>query len=469
MKLFWKMFFSLIIIVTVIFSIFGGIFIKLSFDNSLSRELSRKQNENQMFVYSFEASASMLSSDTEYIQKNDIEKIIDSVKRSMGESQIGITIVNQKEKAIYTDSKIGKNIKIKDLKDNNFGYLIFKNNGSYYLETMSKMTIESGTYYISIVSSINEVYNDINEMMKNYRVILEIALVVTCILAYVFSKKITRPIEKLSDTVSQMAKGQYDTRAKIKTDGEVGDLVNSFNIMADRLEKNIEELEDTARRQEDFTAAFAHELKTPLTSIIGYSDMMRSMDLEKEEISEYSNYIFLQGKRLEKLSFTLMDLISLDKQKIEFNRISTEKMFNDIEKTVEQMLREHNIRFKMSVEPAVIVGNEDLLKSLFMNIIDNGRKAISGQGIIALKATKTEKGYTVFIQDNGCGMEKSEIKKITEAFYMIDKSRARKEGGAGIGMSLCKKIVSIHNAKWSVRSKPGKGTIISIVFQEGQN
>ena len=107
------MFFSLIIIVTVIFSIFGGIFIKLSFDNSLSRELSRKQNENQMFVYSFEASASMLSSDTEYIQKNDIEKIIDSVKRSMGESQIGITIVNQKEKAIYTDSKIEKNIKIK--------------------------------------------------------------------------------------------------------------------------------------------------------------------------------------------------------------------------------------------------------------------------------------------------------------------------------------------------------------------
>ena len=151
MKLFWKMFFSLIIIVTVIFSIFGGIFIKLSFDNSLSRELSRKQNENQMFVYSFEASASMLSSDTEYIQKNDIEKIIDSVKRSMGESQIGITIVNQKEKEIYTDSKIGKNIKIKDLKDNNFGYLIFKNNGSYYLETMSKMTIESGTLLAALM------------------------------------------------------------------------------------------------------------------------------------------------------------------------------------------------------------------------------------------------------------------------------------------------------------------------------
>lgn len=138
--------------------------------------------------------------------------------------------------------------------------------------------------------------------------------------------------------------------------------------MADRLEKNIEELEDTARRQEHFTAAFAHELKTPLTSIIGYSDMMRSWTLKKKRFQNIPIIIFLQGKRLEKLSFTLMDLISLDKQKIEFNRISTEKMFNDIEKTVEQMLREHNIRFKMSVEPAVIVGNEDLLKSLFMNI-----------------------------------------------------------------------------------------------------
>lgn len=92
MKLFWKMFFSLIIIVTVIFSIFGGIFIKLSFDYSLSRELSRKQNENQMFVYSFEASASMLSSDTEYIQKNDIEKIIDSVKRSMAKARLELQL-----------------------------------------------------------------------------------------------------------------------------------------------------------------------------------------------------------------------------------------------------------------------------------------------------------------------------------------------------------------------------------------
>lgn len=78
---------------------------------------------------------------------------------------------------------------------------------------------------------------------------------------HMFFLKITRPIEKLSDTVSQMAKGQYDTRAKIKTDGEVGDLVNSFNIMADRLEKNIEELEDTARRQEDFTANFRSRIE----------------------------------------------------------------------------------------------------------------------------------------------------------------------------------------------------------------
>lgn len=467
MKLFWKMFFSMIIIVTVIFSIFGGVFIKLSFDNSLKREISRKQNENQMFVYSFEASASMLSA-TEYIQKSDMDRIIKSVKSSVGDGNIGVTIVNHKEKTVYTDSNIEKTIKIKDLKNKNSGYLILKKDKSYYLETMSKMTIESGTYYICIVSSINQVYNDRNEMMRNYQIILIIALVITCIISYFFSKKITSPIEKLSGVVSQMANGKYDTRAQIKADGEVGELVSSFNIMADRLEKNIEELEDNARKQEDFTAAFAHELKTPLTSIIGYSDMMRSMELEKNEVAEYSNYIFLQGKRLEKLSYTLMDLISLDKQKIELTKINTESMFKDIEKTVRPMLSEHNISFKILIDKAEIIGNEDLLKSLFLNLIDNGRKAISNGGTIGVIGKKTDRGYTVFVQDNGCGMEKNEIKKITEAFYMIDKSRARKEGGAGIGMSLCKKIVGIHNAKWSIKSKPGKGTIVSVVFQEGK-
>ena len=100
--------------------------------------------------------------------------------------------------------------------------------------------------------------------------------------------------------------------------------------MADILKENIEELEDSARKQEDFTASFAHELKTPLTAIVGYSDMIRSMDLSEKEIKEYSNYIFSQGKRLEKLSFSLMDLISLDKQNISFEKVNMKRLLKQV-------------------------------------------------------------------------------------------------------------------------------------------
>ena len=93
------------------------------------------------------------------------------------------------------------------------------------------------------------------------------------------------------------------------------------------------------------------------------------------------------------------------------------------------------------------------------------KKAIEQDGSIFVKGRKYDNTYNVLVKDDGCGMEMEDIKKITEAFYMIDKSRARKEGGAGIGMTLCKKIINLHNAKWSIKSKPGKGTIVSITFE----
>ena len=120
----------------------------------------------------------------------------------------------------------------------------------------------------------------------------------------------------------------------------------------------------------------------------------------------------------------------------------------------------------MDIEDGYVMGDVDLLYSLFFNLIDNGRKAIEKDGTIFIKGRKYDSSYNILLKDDGCGMEKEEIKKITEAFYMIDKSRARKEGGAGIGMALCKKIINLHNAKWSIKSKPGKGTVVSVSLKE---
>lgn len=460
MKLSWRIFLSIISIITIIFSIFGGLLLKMSFDTALNSELNRGQNEKQMFLYAFEASLEMISN--EEPDSNDIKKIVESIKKSIGQHQFYVRIYNYADAIVYEDEIIKSHISAKEIKDGSYAYTIVLENDIHYMEMMSKILISDNSYYIDIIRDIQYVYDDREEMSKGYGILLAVTLVIASFLSYVLSRRITKPIVKLSDTVQQMTSGDYAIRANMKASGEVGTLVDNFNQMAEKLEENIAELEDTARKQEDFIASFAHELKTPLTSIVGYSDMMRSMELNGNEINEYSNYIFQQGKRLEKLSYTLMNLISVDKQEIKFVKINMKKLFQSISLTMSPALTNKNIRFIVDIEDGYVMGEVDLLYSLFFNLIDNARKAVETEGVIIVKGRKYENSYNVQIKDNGCGMEIEELKKITEAFYMVDKSRARKEGGAGIGMALCKKIVNLHNAKWSIKSKPGKGTVVSV-------
>ena len=234
--------------------------------------------------------------------------------------------------------------------------------------------------------------------------------------------------------------------------------------MAEALEDNIGKLEEEIQAREDFVGAFAHELKTPLTSIIGYADMLRTMEMTEEETVEASNYIYSQGKRLESLSFKLLELIVTKYQDYQFKPISATALLKEVEELTAKGLEKKNIVCQFQVEEGSIYGEKDLLISLFTNFIDNARKALPEGGSIWLYGQKRDAGYAVTVRDNGCGMPQEEIHKITEAFYMVDKSRSRREGGAGLGMTLCSRIIEVHGAKWSISSSEGEGTEIFVFF-----
>lgn len=161
-----------------------------------------------------------------------------------------------------------------------------------------------------------------------------------------------------------------------------------------------------------------------------------------------------------------MELSFLNNQQIEMMPVSVELLVEKIEKNTKYLLetKAEKIQFKTDIRPGTIYGDIDLLESLFNNLIDNARKACKENGIIILEGKDTNTGYELWVKDNGCGIPKNEIKKITEAFYMIDKSRARKEGGAGIGLALCIKIVHLHNAEFKIISQEGEGTQILTRF-----
>ena len=193
--------------------------------------------------------------------------------------------------------------------------------------------------------------------------------------------------------------------------------------------------------------------------------MLRTVDCTKEETMEAVNYIFHQGKRLESLSFKLLELIVSDKQTYRFRSLSVPKLAKSAIRLTAVKRKEKGIELWVGIEDGHIRGERDLLISVFNNLLDNARKATEPGGRIVVRGRKYSGSYLFCVMDNGCGMEQEEISRITEAFYMIDKSRARKEGGAGLGMTLCSRILGIHDTRWRIFSIPGKGTAVAVKFR----
>ena len=207
--------------------------------------------------------------------------------------------------------------------------------------------------------------------------------------------------------------------------------------------------------------------------MIGYGDMLRSMNLTEEEKRSSSDYIYKQGKRLERLSLKMMELVRVNKQGITLKPLKTRELAYEVELFTKRLLWERKVAFEKSIAPGILFGDLDLLCSLFGNLIDNAAKACvrktypgEEQAKILLIGKQERTGYSFTVMDNGCGIPADEVGKITEAFYMVDKSRARKEGGAGIGMTLCSRIVKLHHARWEISSRENEGTTVYVFFPE---
>ena len=153
-------------------------------------------------------------------------------------------------------------------------------------------------------------------------------------------------------------------------------------------------------------------------------------------------------------------------QKLERKEIPIPELVEELKRVSAVSLTEKQMTLIVDAQSGSIFGDRDLLLSLFLNLIDNARKASEPGGRIWLLGDRLQDGYQITVQDEGRGIEPEELARITEAFYMVDKSRSRKEGGAGIGMSLCQEIIRLHHAKWQIDSEVDHGTTITITFPD---
>ena len=281
-------------------------------------------------------------------------------------------------------------------------------------------------------------------------------LLTAAVLAYsVF--RVLRPLKALQGSAAAIAHGDYQSRIPVKGKDEIAALSVSFNAMAEAVEKHVAEINDVAEARKLLLAALTHELKTPMTAIIGYSEALMKTRLTQEQREEAAAYINAECSRIERLSQKLMQLIALDGGSgITIAPTPVTELFESVEKTLLPIAKRDGVALDMACGSETLSMDADLMASVLINLFDNARKARAKHVHIVCS------GGLISVTDDGCGIPADSVKRITEPFYMVDKSRSRKAGGVGLGLALVKRIVAMHGGKLSILSQIELGTCVEI-------
>lgn len=345
-------------------------------------------------------------------------------------------------------------------------YVLVEEANDVYIYTASSNELKNKKLNIVNKRKITSIYQLMNKQKAYFNILLVITLVVCSIFMYIISILLTRPLEKLAKVSESFGSGDYKARANLKSKDEVGNLAHTYNNMASAVENHIIELNNMVTRQDQFVADFTHEIKTPMTSIIGYADTIRSIELNREDQIMAASYIFNEGKRLEAMSMKLFEFIYTKQNKIVPQTIDVRSLMHSVSESTLPALHNSDIKLVTTTDSYTISGDKDLLSSAFINLIDNARKASKSGSTIYFSGAKTDNGFSISVKDEGIGISEEHLEKICDEFYMVDKSRSRKEGGAGLGLSLAALIFKSHEADFKIESTLNIGTTITITFPE---
>ena len=274
-----------------------------------------------------------------------------------------------------------------------------------------------------------------------------------------------RPLAALDESARRVAGGRYDERLAVRGHDELAGLAQDMNAMAAAVQQRVEELERVAEDRRIFIGNLAHEMKTPLTSILGFADLLYlPAEVPGEQRVEYAQVISQEAKRLRSLSGKLLELITLGSAQLELAPASLRDVVAEVELALRPVMAQSELTLTYHCAGLTLDMDRELFKSLLYNLLDNGRKASRWGGAMALTAREREGGAEILIQDQGRGIPREELDKVCQPFYMVDKSRSRKAGGAGLGLALCREIVSVHGGTMELDSRPGEGTLIALRF-----
>lgn len=428
MKLKYRFLFPSLIAIAIVLMIFGSLLLLVSFKMQFESERDGLNQRLQSAAYALEASY------TNYALQN----------MDVSEDRIYDIAADQGVELIRTDG---------DEQSNSIRL------HGHTLCAEGFLSLGESSYLLIVESDLNELFAQREYLLKWYYVSYIAAILFMTITMFLITGKVTQTLSEITATSVALAKGDLSCRTFIQTDDEIGQLAFAFDRMSD-------ELTDQLARQSQFINDLTHEIKTPLTAMIGHAEKIRSGRMNEESTLIAAQTILREGKRLDALTLTLREWILLKQEMPNMGSLSARFILEMAIDAFSESIQK--IYIAENAEDTVVFGNKALLIALITNLIRNAQNAgatnielnckVASDALGSAESAESDAVILLTVSDNGCGMGEEDLLHVTEPFYRVDKARSRETGGIGLGLTLCNEIAQIHGAKLSLTSKLGQGT-----------
>ena len=389
--------------------------------------------------------------------------LYDKLDRVSYKENVCIELTNSNGENLYSSNGNNCRLRSKTIKRN----FINSNKESKTYNLVNNFTREksimsatklSNNLYIFISTSLIPLDSTINIIEQQLIVVSIVVLLLSIVVAYFISKRLSLPITKISKAAKLISKGKLKTKFETTSDiKELVDLTNALNDMKDELSK-------TEELQKDLMANVSHDLKTPLTMIKAYAELILDINInDKEKCKNNLNIIIEEVNRLNTL---VNDILNLTK--VESNLEKLEKSEFDLIKLIKRIVKQHNIYvikdgyniefIHGNIKELVIEADKKKIEQVIYNLLNNALNYTGEDKKVIIKVEEDDKDYTIMVIDSGKGIDKKEIDHIFDRYYRSKKNHKRYVYGTGLGLSIVKNILLLHNYPYGVTSKKNKGT-----------
>lgn len=468
MKLWQKVYLITLVLSVVLVNCGIYLVFQMTYKKDITVEQSRAQSAFQMMESSLIRNMTVLD-EQDRLGKAQLEVLLETYEKYYKAQNVKLKLWDSNETCIYPEN--GGERQANQFKNNKEFMTISTKNKVKTICITKEITVFPDSYYLSYEEPLTELGRTWEELQKRYLFMSVSVSVFLAAILFLVLKRLMKPIDDLSRAVEATKEGEdyVPSHVVVKGNDDIARLGESFNEMADIIAENITRIQEEAGKKQQFIDNFAHELKSPLTSIYGFAEYVGKANISDAEKEECMSFIMEESNRMLQLSYTLLDMAKLREQDLSMESIKTEKLCSKVQYQLQEKLKNKQIDFYFVTHADEIYGNELLLQSLIGNLIGNAIYACREGGKIILEIDRKDKGYRIMVRDDGCGMTQEQMKHIVEPFYRVDKARSRENGGTGLGLSLCKQIVLAHQGELEFQSELGEGTtaIVSIPVIQG--